>query len=285
MRIGSLVQQWRRSVPAKNKKLFKRNRKHRPKPRLQVPKITMPAINWARIITLTATAVVVVTLYSVTLWLMDRPIEAVVINGPFERVSAIQLEDALAPHVQTGFLSAELNAMRTELREIPWIANARIRRRWPGSIEVAVTEQRPAAQWGNSGLLNIDGVLFVENATHIPAELPQLVGPQGSEKQVMKMFFQIEERLEQRGLSAVSLLLDKRGAWAMQLNNGVRVRFGARFVEDRIDRFFVALDKVVQSNSANVDYVDMRYTNGFAIGWKDKSPLRVQSLEGSEPHA
>lgn len=272
-------------MPVKNKKLFKRNRKRLSKPRLAVPAITLPTINWARVVTLSAACVMVVTLYLATLWLMDRPIEAVVINGPFERVSAVQLEDALAPHVQTGFLSADLNAMRAELQAIAWIANARIRRRWPGSIEVAVIEQRPAAQWGRSGLLNIDGELFVEDATHIPAELPKLVGPRGSERRVTEMFFQIQERLEQRGLAAVSLLLDKRGAWALQLNNGVRVRFGARFVDNRINRFFVALDAVIEANSAQVDYVDMRYTNGFAIGWKDKNPLRVRSAKGSEPHA
>ena len=36
--------------------------------------------------------------------------------------------------------------------------------------------------------------------------------------------------------------------------------------------------------SEQVDYVDMRYTNGFAIGWKDRNPMRVKLTEGSEPH-
>ena len=271
-------------MPARNKKLFRRNRKRRTKARLKVPTFSWPAVNWAGITTFSGVCAMVVTIYFVTLWLMDRPIESVVINGAFERVSAVQLEDALARHVQTGFLSADLNAMRAELTRIPWIANAKVRRRWPGAITVQVVEQRPAARWGNSGLLNMHGELFVEEATHIPAELPRLVGPRGTEQRVTEMFFRIEERLEQRGLAAVSLLLDKRGAWALQLSNGIRVRLGARFVEDRIDRFFVALDKFIESNSSQVDYVDMRYTNGFAIGWKEKSPVQVQSAEGSKPH-
>jgi len=271
-------------VPAKTHRLFKRNRKRRAKARLSVPVIHWPVINWARVITFSAAGVMVVAIYVTTLWLMDRPIDAVVINGAFARVTAVQLEDALAPHVQTGFLSADLNSMRAELTNIPWIANANIRRRWPGSIEVQVTEQRPAARWGKRGLLNVDGELFVDDATHLPAELPKLLGPEGSEARVAEMFFRIEKRLEQRGLAAVSLHLDKRGAWEMQLNNGIRVRFGARFIDDRIDRFFIALDKVISSSSEKVDYVDMRYTNGFAIGWKDRNPMRVKLTEGSEPH-
>lgn len=283
MRYRIRAVKWRRSVPANNHRLFKRNRKRRATARLGVPTIHWPAINWARVITFSAAGVMVITIYVTTLWLMDRPINAVVINGAFARVSAIQLEDALAPHVQTGFLSADLNSMRAELTNIPWISNANIRRRWPGSIEVQVTEQRPAARWGKRGLLNVEGELFVDDATHIPAELPNLHGPEGSEGRVTEMFFRIEERLEQRGMAAVSLRLDKRGAWELQLNNGIRVRLGARFVDDRIDRFFTALDKVIASRSEQVDYVDMRYTNGFAIGWKDRNPRPVKLTEGSEP--
>ena len=284
MRHRIRVAKRRRSVPAKTHRLFKRNRKRRAKGRASVATIRWPAINWARVITFSAAGITVLAIYVTTLWLMDRPIDAVVINGSFARVSAVQLEDALAPHVQTGFLSADLNLMRAELTNIPWIANANIRRRWPGSIEVQVTEQRPAARWGKRGLLNLGGELFVDDATHLPAELPKLYGPAGSEGRVTEMFFRIQERLEQRGLAAVSLRLDKRGAWELQLNNGVRVRLGARFVEARIDRFFAALDKVIASRSEHVDYVDMRYTNGFAVGWKDRNPMREKLPEESEPH-
>jgi cell division protein FtsQ len=275
---------WRLLVPSNNHKLFRRNRKRRAKARLKVPKISWPTVNWPRVITFFGAGVMVVSIYITTLWLMDRPINAVVINGAFARVTAIQMEDALAPHVQTGFLSADLNLMRTELTNFPWISKATIRRRWPGSIEVQVFEQRPAAQWGERGLLNVDGELFVDDATHLPAELPKLQGPEGSEGQVTEMFFHIQERLEQRGMAAVSLSLDKRGAWELQLNSGIRVRFGARFVDHRIDRFFAALDEVIAPRSEQVDYVDMRYTNGFAIGWKDRDPMRVELNEGSEPH-
>ena len=41
-----------------------------------------------------------------------------------------------------------------------------------------------------------------------------------------------------------------------------------RDVEARLTRFFEALDNVVLSVAADVQFVDMRYTNGFAVGWK-----------------
>lgn len=218
------------------------------------------------------------------LWLMDRPIESVVINGAFQRVSAIQLEEALSPHVQTGFLDVDLHAMRAELASIPWVANASVRRRWPGLIEVQIVEQQPSACWGERGLLNIKGELFVTEASHIPVELPRLDGPDGFEGRVAAMYFRIENRLEQRGMAAVSLRLDNRGAWEFKLSNGIQVRLGASTVEQRLDRFFIALDQVLSSQAEQVEYIDMRYTNGFAIGWKDRNPIRAQARDGARPH-
>jgi cell division protein FtsQ len=260
----------------------RRNRKRKPQKKRQ---LNLPVINWSQVFTLVAVGAVIVAGYVSTIWLMNRPIDAVVINGAFQRVSAIQLEEALARHVHTGFLSADLNAMRTQLIDIPWVANAAIRRRWPGSIEVLVTEQRPAACWGERGLLNVDGVLFISNASHTPAELPRLDGPAGTEAKVAAMYFHIEKQLEQRGMAAVSLILDGRGAWNFQLNNGIRVRLGASQVDERIDRFLLALDGVISSQAEYVDYVDMRYTNGFAIGWKGRNPSQASIEKGSRPHA
>lgn len=247
----------------------KRNRKRTTK-----PTIALPQVNWSRVVSSIAALIVVASGYVGTLWLMDRPIERVVINGEFERVSAIQLEKLLAPHLSAGFLSADLRAMRVDLIELPWVVRASVRRRWPGTIEVNIAEQKPAAVWTDTGLLNLAGELFVAKASHIPAELPRLYGPDGSEQRVAEMFFRIEERLEQRGLAAVALYLDNRGAWEMQLLNGIRVRIGARQVEQRIDGFFKALDSVVAAETDRIDYVDMRYTNGFAIGWKDQQEPR-----------
>jgi cell division protein FtsQ len=241
-------------------------------------------VQWVRLVTLCTVLAVSLSFYVATLWLMNRPIQAVVIDGAFVRVSAIQVEDTLESYIQTGFLSADLHAMRRQLRSLPWVANAKVRRRWPGTIEVAIEEQRSVARWGDAGLLNKNGELFIEKVSHAPAELPLLSGPHGSERRVAEMYFRIEERLERRGMAAVSLRLDDRGAWEMQLTSGIRVRLGARMVETRMDRFFAALDKVVAAQAENVDYIDMRYTNGFAIGWKDRAPMNAKAKNGAKPN-
>jgi cell division protein FtsQ len=230
--------------------------------------VTLPQVNWTRVVGVLATGCVAGAVYVCTVWLMDRPITAVSVHGPFERVSAMQLEEALAEHVQAGFLSSDLGKIQRAAVALPWAATASVQRRWPGTLVVQVTEQQPAACWGDDGLLNEAGELFVKGEARLPAELPRLTGPDGTERRVAAMYFKIETQLEQRGLAALSLELDARGAWTFRLNSGVVVRLGAAAVEQRLARFFRALDNGVAVNSEQVAYVDMRYTHGFAIGWR-----------------
>ena len=243
------------------------------------PKLQLPQINWRRVVGLLAAVCVTGAVYVSTLWLMDRPISAVSVQGPFERVSAMQLEKALADHLHDGFLSADLGKIQRAAVALPWVSMASVQRRWPGSLEVRVTEQKPAACWGDDGLLNQSGELFVQGQPRLPAELPRLSGPDGSEQRVAEMYFQVQAQLEQRGLAALSLDLDPRGAWTFRLNNGVVVRLGAESVEQRIERFFHALDSGVGIASDRVAYVDMRYTNGFAIGWRETRTGAVVAKE------
>ncbi|RMF95554.1 MAG: FtsQ-type POTRA domain-containing protein [Gammaproteobacteria bacterium] len=256
------------------------NRKRRPAPRR---KPRLPAVNWPAVIGTLAVLAVVAAVYVSTVWLMNRPIQQVVINGRFERVTALQLQEALAGLLDTGFLSADLRAVRERATALPWVAAAQVRRRWPGVIEVTVTEEQPVARWGEAGLLNADGELFLREASHLPAELPRLDGPPGSEGEVAARYFAVEQRLEQRGLAAVAMRLDARGAWEFQLNNGVRVRLGTTEIDARLNRFFMALDEVLAGQAELLRYVDLRYPNGFAVGWKEPRAAAVQQREDAGP--
>jgi cell division protein FtsQ len=102
--------------------------------------------------------------------LLDRPIRQVVVQGPFERVSVLQIEAAVGDLRETGFVSVQLDELRARLAAIDWVEDAIVRRRWPAEVEIIVVEQVPAARWGETGLLNTRGELFVRDARHVPAD-------------------------------------------------------------------------------------------------------------------
>ena len=216
-----------------------------------------------------ALLLVLVGALSALTWALDRPVRVISIDGSFQRVSPGQIEKAVAPFANQGFMSADLADIQRAVESLPWVDHARIARRWPNSLRVTVTEQTAAARWGESGLLNTRGELFVRSATHVPAELPHLSGPEGTESQVAQRYLATQGRMLEAGMRIAALRLDERGAWELDLDCGVTVRLGRRDVDARTERFIHTASQVIAHRLTEISYVDMRYSNGFAIGWRN----------------
>jgi cell division protein FtsQ len=253
-------------------RLMHRNRfKNRPAPakrQWQAPKFV---VEWRRHARRAAVLALVVVGLAALTWALDRPIRVISMDGSFQRVSPGQIEKAVAPYTQAGFMSADLDGIQRAIEAIPWVDHVRVQRRWPNSLHVTVVEQTAAARWDESGLLNTRGELFVRSAAHVPAELPRLSGPDGTESQVAQRYLTIQGRMLEAGMRIAALRLDERGAWEMDLDSGVTVRLGRREVDERIDRFIRTASQVIAHRLSEIAYVDMRYSNGFAIGWRNSN--------------
>jgi cell division protein FtsQ len=219
-------------------------------------------------------------------WALDRPLHVISMDGSFQRVSPQQIEKAVAPFGNEGFMSADLDAIQRAVEALPWVEHARIQRRWPNGLHVTVVEQTAAARWDDSGLLNTRGELFVRAAAHVPAELPRLSGPDGTETQVAQRYLALQGRMTEAGMRIAALRLDERGAWEMDLDSGVTVRLGRRDVDERIDRFIRTASQVIAHRLSEISYVDMRYSNGFAIGWRNPGiPASVPAKHSDDTDA
>jgi cell division protein FtsQ len=113
----------------------------------------------------------------------------------------------------------------------------------------------------------------------VPAELPRLSGPDISSTEVAARYLAVREQLIPRGLDVRRVHLDARGSWEMTLGNGIDVRLGRKAVADRTDLFLNVVAGIITSRGKEIDYVDMRYGNGFTIGWKGSSPTPVSDPE------
>lgn len=238
-------------------------------------RIELPAVDWRR---LGRAAMALGTLGALAALLslgLDQPVRRVLLEGSFQRVSPVEVEQVVRRAVDGGFLTADLELLRRGVESLAWVDRARVERRWPDAIAIEVVEQMPAARWGDDGLLNTRGELFVSGARHLPPELPRLDGPPGSEVAVARRYLAVQERLAEQGLRLAALRLDARGAWEMELSNGVTVRLGRRDVDQRMERFLRVAAEVIAGRAADIDHVDMRYSNGFSIGWRG----------GAEPRA
>ena len=200
---------------------------------------------------------------------LDHSITQVSVTGRFQRVSPIEVEQAVKARVRDiGLVSVDLAAVQRAVEQLPWVDSATVERQWPDTLDIRVTEQVPAARWGANGLLNTRGELFISEAKHIPPELPRLSGPPGSQGEVARRYLAAQGQLIEAGMRLTAVRLDARGSWEFDLDNGITVRLGRRQVDERFTRFVQAGVGQIAAHANDINYIDMRYTNGFAIGWR-----------------
>ena len=138
-----------------------------------------PPSRWERFvqsvkrITLAVTLVMVAGLLGLlTQRATDMPVQHIAINGDMRHVARETVEQILTPRVAGGFLLTDLTAIAHELEALPWVFNANVRREWPGTIHVHVTEQTPIARWGVMSYINQHGDVFDVDAFERYDDLP-----------------------------------------------------------------------------------------------------------------
>ena len=74
-------------------------RKKKATPRMQLPKIQI-----GKILTPFFAIIVVLAIYQLSLTMLDREITSIEISGPFQRVTALHIEDAISEEIDAGFV-------------------------------------------------------------------------------------------------------------------------------------------------------------------------------------
>jgi cell division protein FtsQ len=253
------------------KRARKNRRKATPRP-IKLPRIRLKLpLRWF-VVPPAAVGALFVVVVSVRAAL-SLPIEQLRVEGAFQRITPLQVEEAVVSTLDGGFLTADLEQLKDAIEALDWVDTAELTREWPDTLAVTVTEQQAAARWGSTGLLNVRGDLFSNDRRYSLPELPVLSGPSGSEHDVAARYLELRRRLSRAGLALAGLAMDERGAWTIELAGGQRVRLGRRDVAARLDRFFVAVLPALSAQLERIRYVDLRYTNGFAVAWLDELEL------------
>jgi cell division protein FtsQ len=205
--------------------------------------------------------------------LLDSPaflLKTIVVEGDLAHVERREIVSALQGRVRGTFFTVDLEAVRSVFEAIPWVRRAELRRSWPDSLEVRIEEHVALARWGQqrkeTQLVNAQGELFRAQSD---AALPILAGPSGTESEVSRRYLAFRDLLAPLGLEPRQVLLSSRLAWQLKLSNGLTVQLGRDSekdrVEDRLARFVSAFPQTLAKSRQRLDYVDLRYSSGFAL--------------------
>jgi cell division protein FtsQ len=171
-----------------------------------------------------------------------------------------------------------VNEVQKSVLTLPWVYSVAVRKQWPNELKIYVVDQRPVALWNGEFLINQQGNVFQANIDRINHYLPSFFGPEGSEALALENYINISSLLDFQSLAIDELVLSERFSWLLTLDDGVTLNLGREERVERVQRFMdvypiikaqlkVKKNAKKQLNQA-VDYIDLRYDTGLAVGWK-----------------
>jgi len=192
-----------------------------------------------------------------------------------DRAGREDLLAALGAERGQPIMAFDCDAARARLIALPWIADATVRRVFPGDIQVDITERKPFAVWQNEGTLMLvdkTGFPIMPVSARDLTRYPHVVGAGAAENAAalmaaLKAFPDIESRVR-----AAVRVGDRR--WDLQLANGIAIELPEDGIEGAL-REVTRLDREMSVLSSDIKAIDMR----FKDRWILKVPPGAQSLK------
>ena len=199
-----------------------------------------------------------------TVHLPEFSLNAVQLSTAPQRVDAAQIEEIVRNELHGNFFTVDLEGARKAFEKLPWVRKVSVRRHFPWLLEVDLEEHVAMARWNGAELVNTHGEIFaVENETE--QVLPKFIGQPDTAAEVMRMYKTFSEQLVPLKQEVVQISLTPRRAWQLRMNNGMVLELGREKAQERLARFVAVYPYSLASLPRTVNYVDLRYSNGFAV--------------------
>ena len=203
------------------------------------------------------------------------PVEHVAIEGEFENLATNDMQARVVDVLSGGYFTVNLVIIREALLSLPWVEEVSVRRQWPSGLVIRVTEKQAVAYWGADSLISNKGEMFTPRSLKHEKLMLQLEGPAGLHNKVWQFAAQVSMQLQALGLQTEKVTLDERRAWRIFVANDIQhaatgkhlveINLGKADTAQRLQRFISVFAMRNAPELTNVQVVDMRYPNGFAM--------------------
>ncbi len=197
------------------------------------------------------------------------PVRQVLLEGKFQHSNPEQLQTVLNFAAESGLLTVDLLQLQSDLQEFPWINAVDIERVWPDSLRVLVTEKNPYLRLGNDKIVSVEGVVFSPESSNKFSNLPLLNINQSFTPELFEAYREIEYLLAQNGYELKQFNIDKQGEWSLELTDSISIAIGRTSPLSIFKRFIGILPNLGKDPAKKLNTIDLRYENGFAIGYAE----------------
>jgi len=236
----------------------------------------------------------IVVVMLLTLDYLYRPnsfaLEELQFSGSFNRVRLEEVEKQTNEALQGNFFTVDLERIRSKVLTVPWVKAVNVRRKWPNSLVLHVSEHVPHMRWGEEGWVSRLGSIVLDDTLSIDANVPTLNGDAQHVAELFAFAQLWQKQLAQHDLVLRHIDRSSSRAWVIRfsheslngqqsglINNQVdaTLLLGSDDVQKRLDRFLRMYSQDTSLLQTS-HLVDARYPNGLAI---------VPVVENNEPNS
>lgn len=197
--------------------------------------------------------------------LLNQSITKIQYVTEMKRVSIDDLRGISSKIYDEGFLQINLSDIKEEIEQVNWVKSVSLERRWPDQINITIEEEDIVGWWNKDSIINSKGNLFLLDQQSLPSGLIEFNGPNGQQEMVFEKYLLFAEELTARGILIEKVTLDFKGSWSVTIRPNITLRFGKENISERFDRFLMIWDESLLDNLAVIEYIDLRYAEGFSV--------------------
>jgi cell division protein FtsQ len=203
-------------------------------------------------------------------------IERIHIYGNSVRVDAQTVERTAWLALIGNYFTADLEEIENALVHLPGVYQAAVRRHWPDTLEISITEAGAIALWYATDGSTLESRDYVNLPPDSNITLqPVLRSPTADRHTVIDAFLDLVSSLALLDLEVKNLSIDEAGDWVVVLQSAsleipveLEIVVGRGNPVRKVDQFVAVFDSVLQDRLPDIERVDMRYDSGFAVQWR-----------------
>ncbi|MBF7681817.1 cell division protein FtsQ/DivIB [Acinetobacter sp. B5B] len=225
------------------------------------------------IILLFAACIAVVGAYGSYKVFTDARVANLEVVGTRSSVEEHTLIQNIQPFVNKNYFTVDLETIRDQSLQLPWVDQVVVSRAWPDAIKVRIIPRHAVARWGTGRLLSDAGVVFKEATPQDHQSLPLLHGPVNQAPFMMRRYHEINQLFRPYQLHLTELYLTERMTWFMQFDSGLRLIVDQDQTMSKLQHLSQLAGQDLQPVWSQISTVDLRYRNGLSIQWKGTPPV------------
>lgn len=210
-------------------------------------------------------------------------IDQLKITGKFRYIDPQSIEAAVIDAASGNFFSLDLDSIKAEAENIAWVESVDVRREWPDTLVLSVSEHRPAMRWGSDQWVSTTGVVIKLPESIEASDVVTLKGSESQAKRILMQATRWKKELVAQSLELRGVELSESGAWTLTLyyhayDAEFDVLLGHEEIAQRLQRFELLFERQFKYSERPLKRVDARYPDGLAVEQTQAVSLSTRAL-------